>query len=235
MQQYVMDSLIPNAANLTQDEWNEVTVLNGEKLYKLGFWNLLYKALSSEAYQFMDDAGGYYTNVANTNAVLSLPVFDFGPTVKYETPVGGYDEIPRKLAEDFAKGLKGDLHMNHSLDSSAKDKDKYALLFGKTDTSKSGKTTDKKGRPEVKVFAKKVILAMPRRSLELVRWDVFGRPDVATLLGAVISQAAFKLFLAYPYPGGRRSASSSVARSRHAAPPDLYFRPRQAERRRPRT
>src|SRR5262249_62047332 len=42
LQRYVMDSLVPNAANLTPDQWNEAEVFNGEKLYKTGFWNLLY-------------------------------------------------------------------------------------------------------------------------------------------------------------------------------------------------
>jgi monoamine oxidase len=203
LQQYVMDSLVPNAATLTADQWNEVTVLNDQKLFKLGFWNLLYEVLSSEAYQFMDDGGGYYTNVANTNAVLSLPVFDFGPDIVYETLVAGYEALPRKLAANFAQDLKGELVLNHRLDTIAKQKGKYALLFVRTETSKTGKTADKKGKPQIKVFAEKVVLAMPRRSLELVRWHVFERADVRELIGAVISQTAFKLFLAYPYPWWR--------------------------------
>jgi len=199
LQKYVMDSLVPNASQLTQDQWNEVTVLNGEKLYKLGFWNLLYQTLSSEAYQYMDDAGGYYTNVANTNAVLSLPVFEFGPDIVYETLDDGYEALPRALADRFVE-LKGDFRANHRLDSMAKHKGKYALRFVRTATSPDGTTRDRKGDPEVRVFAKKVILAMPRRSLELVRWEAFQRPEVNELITAVISQVAFKLFLAYPYP-----------------------------------
>src|SRR5204863_6941686 len=119
------------------------------KLYKLGFWNLLYEVLSSEAYQFMDDGGGYYTNVANTNAVLSLPVFDFGPDIVYETLVAGYEALPRALANNFARDLKGELVLNHRLDSIAKQKGKYALLFVRTETSKSGRTTDKKDKRHV--------------------------------------------------------------------------------------
>ncbi len=199
LQQYVMNSLVPNADQLTQHQWNDISVLNGEQLYKLGFWNLLYRTLSSEAYQFMDDAGGYYTNVANTNAVLSLPVFDFGPSVAYETLVDGYDALPKALATSFTD-LDGEFFANHRLDSIAKVNDRYALLFIRTQTSPSGKTTDLPGHPPVRVFAKKVVLALPRRSIELVRWDVLEQPEVSRLIGSVISQAAFKLFLAYPYP-----------------------------------
>lgn len=199
LQKYVMDSLVPNAVHLTQDEWTEVEVLNGQKLYELGFWNLLYETLSSEAYQFMDDAGGYYTNVANTNAALSLPVFEFGPDVVYETLVDGYEALPRALADAFVR-MDGEFRPNHRLDSMARHKGKYALEFVRTQTAADGTTTDQEGKPSTKVFAKQVILALPRRSLELVRWDVFQQPDVSELITAVISQAAFKLFLAYPYP-----------------------------------
>ncbi|HVX40650.1 MAG TPA: FAD-dependent oxidoreductase [Gemmatimonadaceae bacterium] len=199
LQQYVMNSLVPSAGKLTADQWNEVSVLNGEKLYTLGFWNLLYRALSSEAYQFMDDAGGYYTNVANTNAVLSLPVSDFGPSVAYETLVDGYEALPKALAARFTS-LDGEFLPNHRLDSIAKVDGRYALLFVRTETSPSGKTTDMPDHPQVRVFARKVVLALPRRSIELVRWDVLDQPEVARLIGAVISQTAFKLFLAYPYP-----------------------------------
>ena len=199
LQKYVMESLVPNASELTQDQWNEVEVLNGQKLYGLGFWNLLYEVLSSEAYQFMDDAGGYYTNVANTNAVLSLPVFEFGPDVVYETLVDGYEALPRALGDAFVQ-VRGELRLNHRLDSMARHRGKYALKFVRTTTAADGTTTDEKNSPVSKVFAKKVVLAMPRRSLELVRWEPFQRPDVSELITAVISQAAFKLFLAYPYP-----------------------------------
>jgi len=207
LQRYVMDSLVPNAKDLTQDEWNEVEVLNGEKLYKLGFWNLLYQVLSSEAYQYMDDAGGYYTNVANSNAVLSLPVFEFGPSVQYETLVDGYEALPRKLVADF-QAAGGEVRMNRRLDSMGRnDEGAYALLFAETEPNELGKTRDRREQGATcthRVVAKRVVLAMPRRSLELVNWEPFARDrEVREMVGAVISQAAFKIFLAYPYPWWR--------------------------------
>ena len=128
LQRYVMDTLVPNADKLTQDQWNEVDVFNGEKLYRTGFWNLLYRVLTSEAYQFMDDAGGYYTNVANSNSVLSLPVFEFGPDVVYRTLVDGYEALPRAVAAAFADE-KGEVHRNHRLDSFRREGKGYQLLF----------------------------------------------------------------------------------------------------------
>ncbi|HEX8903605.1 MAG TPA: NAD(P)/FAD-dependent oxidoreductase [Longimicrobiaceae bacterium] len=205
LQRYVMDTLVPNADKLTQDQWNEVEVFNGEKLYKTGFWNLLYRVLTSEAYQFMDDAGGYYTNVANSNSVLSLPVFEFGPSVRYETLVDGYEALPRAVAEAF-RGERGEIHMNHRLDSFRREGKGYQLLFVRTETDERGRTNRKGGyepRTTVNVSARQVVLAMPRRSLELVRWEGFDRPEVKEMVSAVISQAAFKIFLGYPYPWWR--------------------------------
>lgn len=207
LQRYVMDSLIPGAAKLTADQWNEVEVFNGEKLYKTGFWNLLYRVLTSEAYQFMDDAGGYYTNVANSNSVLSLPVFEFGPSVRYRTLVDGYEALPRALADAFRAGGRHDFHPNCRLDSFARHRAGYSLLFVRTRTDAAGRT-DARGLPErkqtLKVSAKQVVLAMPRRSLELVRWDPLAQDaTVRDMVESVISQAAFKIFLAYPYPWWR--------------------------------
>ena len=128
-----MDSLVPHADQLTPDQWNEVTVFNGEKLYKTGFWNLLYRVLTSEAYQFMDDAGGYYTNVANSTSVLSLPVFEFGPSVRYRTLVAGYEALPRAVAKAFVDE-DGEIHRNCRLDRFAKHGDAYAMLFVRTTT-----------------------------------------------------------------------------------------------------
>jgi monoamine oxidase len=206
LQRYVMDSLVPNAANLTQDQWNATRVLNGEELYKTGFWNLLYRVLTSEAYQFMDDAGGYYTNVANSTSVLSLPVFEFGPDVKYRTLDAGYEALPRAVAQAFQE-LEGDLRMNLRLDSLAKRGEHYAMLFVKTATDARGCTDGRTipgAKETLKVSAKQVVLAMPRRSLELVNWEplVEERP-VREMVNSVISQAAFKIFLGYPYPWWR--------------------------------
>ena len=207
LQKYVMESLVPHADKLTQDQWNEVTVLNGEKLYKTGFWNLLYRVLTSEAYQFMDDAGGYYTNVANSTSVLSLPVFEFGPNVKYRTLDAGYEKLPRSIVDSFAD-LKGDFRPNCRLDSFARHGKGYSMLFVRTSTDPRGctdpRTLPGQKKETLRVSAKQIVLAMPRRSLELVHWDpLVEDKTVRDMVNAVISQAAFKIFLGYPYPWWR--------------------------------
>jgi hypothetical protein len=207
LQRYVMNSLVPNAENLTQDEWNATKVFNGEDLYKTGFWNLLYRMLTSEAYQFMDDAGGYYTNVANSTSVLSLPVFEFGPDVKYHTLDDGYEALPKAIVRSF-QDLDGDFRPNLRLDSFARRGGAYSMLFVKTATDNrgctDGRTLPGMRKETLKVSARQVVLAMPRRSLELIRWDpLIEERSVRDMVDSVISQAAFKIFLGYPYPWWR--------------------------------
>jgi hypothetical protein len=207
LQRYVMNSLVPNAENLTQDEWNATKVFNGEDLYKTGFWNLLYRMLTSEAYQFMDDAGGYYTNVANSTSVLSLPVFEFGPDVKYRTLDDGYEALPKAIVQSF-QDLDGDFRPNLRLDSFARRGGAYSMLFVKTATDNrgctDGRTLPGMRKETLKVSARQVVLAMPRRSLELIRWDpLIEERSVRDMVDSVISQAAFKIFLGYPYPWWR--------------------------------
>ncbi len=205
LQKYVMVSLFPEAAarHFSQEEWQQATAFDGQPLYKLGFWYLLYKMLSSEAYQFMDDAGGYYTNVANTNAVSSLPVDDYSADVKYAALRDGYDTLPVTLVERF-KGMNGQFFINYRLDSfGRRGTDPYALKFIKTQTDEYGRTKDISRGSVVKVHADHVILAMPRRSLELIRWSGFLDDGLKVNIRSVISQWAFKIFLAYPYPWWR--------------------------------
>jgi monoamine oxidase len=205
LQAYVMKSLFPNADAMTQDDWFNATAF-GKPLYETGFWNLLYRVLSSEAFFLMSDGGGYYTNVANTNAVSSLPTNEFAPTIVYETLEQGYEQLPIALGERFEAAAPGALRRNHRLASIARDGSDgpYRLVFVRTQSSPDGRTEDVVPCETVEVTAKRVVLAMPRRSLELVDWAPLRAPgDARSDLRSVIVQAAFKLFLVYPYPWWR--------------------------------
>jgi monoamine oxidase len=75
----------------------------------------------------------------------------------------------------------------------------YVLTVHGT-VSKDGVTSDADPPVVSELRAAHVILAMPRRSLELIEWDGFQRdPFLRANLGSVLIQNAFKLFLAYPY------------------------------------
>ncbi len=184
----------------------------GKPLFEHGFWDLMYRSLSNEGYQFMKDAGGYDANVANANAATQLPATEYKDTTEFLTLRDGYDQIPKTLVKDF-DAAPGDavpagqrVHMNRRLVEiqplrDAPDGFRYSLLFQPTVTV-DGKTRD---APEdvVEVRARRIILAMPRRSLELINGPFFENESFKADLKSVLEQHAFKLFLAYDQPWWR--------------------------------
>lgn len=205
LQAKIMNLYVPNASNLTFAQWFDVKVFN-KKMYEIGYWNFLSQVLSNEAYSYMRDAGGYDANVANASTIAQLPISDFGPTTDFRTLVKGYQHLPITLAEEFDKD-GGQVYMNQRLKSIVKQKDgTYELVFVQTETKhiedkvKRYATVDKEEAKEVTVYAKKIILAMPRRSLELINWDQFENNDfLKENVDSVLIQHAFKLFMGYDY------------------------------------
>ena len=169
----------------------------------------MYRVLSSEGYQFMKDAGGYEANVANANAVTQLPATEYSDETVFLTLRDGYDQLPITLARRFEHEMPGGIpanervQMNHRLAEIqiGPGDYRYTLIFEPTVTTE-GKTLPQSG-PAVTVRAKKLILAMPRRSLELVESPFFDDPWLKANIPSVLIQSAFKLFLAYERPWWR--------------------------------
>lgn len=213
LQIQVMNNLYPNFGNLTLCEQMKIHVF-GQPMYKFGFWNLLYRVLSNEGYQFMKDAGGYEANVANACAVTQLPATEYGDNTEFLTLRDGYDQLPITLAKRFQQ-LPGKLssaqrlRMNHRLASIELKRGEYPYIlhFEPTETEKyvTRVRAGRKGAAAkpVAVRAKKVILAMPRRSLELIQSEFFDDSWLKENLPSVLIQSAFKLFLAYERPWWR--------------------------------
>jgi monoamine oxidase len=209
LQVQVMNNLYPNFGNLSLCDQMKIKVF-GIPMWKIGFWNLLFRVLSNEGYQFMRDAGGYDANVANANAVTQLPATEYSDTTQFLTLRDGYDQLPITLAKEFnekfggktAKGKR--LHMNHRLDEIVIGSGEYpyTLIFRPTVTVDC-KTHDQADAEPVRVKAKKVILGMPRRSLELIKSEFFTDPWLKANLPSVLIQSAFKLFMAYERPWWR--------------------------------
>lgn len=195
---YVLDLLVPEYEKLDFDEWFDVTAF-GRYLWEWGYWNLLYRVLSPDAFSFLRDGVGYDTNVANGNAVnLMFTAGDTSGEDHYKTLVHGYESLPRALADQYRDKLQGEVHMNARLASISKDGGSYRLDFEKTKTTSYVTEGSGEYRHEQ---AEHVILALPRRSIELIDWepkqtDSFLKEN----LGSVIMQTAFKLFLGYPTP-----------------------------------
>jgi lysine 2-monooxygenase len=209
LQVQVMNSIYPNISNLTLCDQMKLKVF-GKELWKHGFWDLMYRVLSSEGYQFMKDAGGYETNAANANAVTQLAVTEYNDSTKFLTLRDGCDQLPIVLAREFNETFEGGtpkgrrLHMNRRLAEIkiGSGDYPYTLIFEPTVTN-AGKTTLKPDADVFTVRAKKVILALPRRSLELVKGTFFDDQWLRENIPSVLIQSAFKLFLAYERPWWR--------------------------------
>jgi len=210
LQVKVMNLICPGFADMPLCEQMKVKVF-GKEIWKYGFWNLLERVLSNEAYQFMKDAGGYDANVANANAVTQLPATEYKDDTVFKTLKDGFQALPLCLCEQFvtAKGVLPEderVKMNMRLAEIKIHSGKeypYTLLFQPTTTCGSGKTVDDDTRPKVSVEAKKIILAMPRRSLELIKSDFFENDWLKDNIPSVLIQKALKMFLAYETPWWR--------------------------------
>ena len=132
-------------------------MLQGRHLYDLGFWNLLQHFLSSEAFLLVHDALGYESIFANWNAAEAIPWFlaDFG--VGYFTLEGGMATVPEILA-GIVDTTRSQWRLGeHKLETLTWDQGDqetpFQLEFEKI---------------EDPVFARTVILALPKTSLKHV-------------------------------------------------------------------
>jgi lysine 2-monooxygenase len=210
LQVQVMNNLYPGFANLSLCQQMQVKVF-GKPMYEYGFWDLLFRVLSNEGYAFMRDAGGYEANVANACAVTQLPATEYSDTTQFLTLADGYDMLPITLAQQFNDKFDGTtpkgkrVFMNHRLDSFEVGKGDYpyTLHFVHTESDERRRTCDGEDGKTHVVRAKQLILAMPRRSLELIDSPFFDDPWLKENIPSVLIQSAFKLLLAYEAPWWR--------------------------------
>ncbi|MGH3692852.1 MAG: flavin monoamine oxidase family protein [Pseudonocardiaceae bacterium] len=168
-------------------------VYDDRPVYQQGFWNLLARTMSAEAYRFSEEAGGYDTALLNWNGVDTILLnFDFAHGVTFHRIKEGYQEVPLGLARRFEE-QGGELRLNVR----ARSVDSVVLADGTTgvrieldDTTAGTNST---------VFARAAILAMPRRSLELLdpAGAVLGDSRFQDLLTTVTPIPLFKAFVAY--------------------------------------
>lgn len=209
LQVQVMNNLYPNFGSLSLCDQMKIKVFN-KPIWKYGFWDLMFRVLSNEGYQFMRDAGGYDANVANANAVTQLPATEYSDDTKFLTLANGYDELPITLAKQFNEDFPGKLakgkrvYMNHRLEEIIVGTGEYpyTLIFRPTVTE-DAKTRVLDDEDTMRVRCKKLILGLPRRSLELIKSSFFDDPWLKDAMGSVLIQSAFKLFMAYETPWWR--------------------------------
>jgi len=187
----------------SREEWdafkkNPDFSFEGQPLVEQGFWNVLDRMLSPEAYKLLTDAGGYYTLTANWNAAEAAAFIglDF-VGAEYKTLAKGYDSFVETMADAFTRA-GGEIWGNSELVKLDMDEQtgKLKLHFRNREPNATRKTFE--------VFANKVILAMPRHGLERLelhgtRFDLDADTNTQQrqLLGSVMEMPAFKLFMVF--------------------------------------
>jgi hypothetical protein len=185
---------------------------------QIGFWNLLFDELSSEAYRLVRDAGGYDTIVGNWNAADAIPFLlaDFKPGQKYLKLRKGFMALPAAIEQVYRRegGITRLGHRLHRIDTGG---DGLKLSFDQNNPV--GFDRPRRVVHPATVTAAHVVLAMPRRSLELLHPDsvVFDETNdghaFQDALRAVVPQPGFKIVAAYKSPWWRDARQITVGRS----------------------
>jgi flavin-dependent amine oxidoreductase len=181
----------------------------------LGFWNLIEDQISEEGYQFLADAGGYYSNTINWNAAEAFPymVGDFSKAkVGYRTIAGGYDRIAIVLGKAFLADPRASLHLQTRL-----------VRFDPAPASRGRRyqltLRDEQTGAESLAYADRLVLAMPRRSLELLDQDNFlfqtdGDPSkLARTLPTVVMEPSLKILMGFKEPWWREDFGATAGES----------------------
>ena len=230
---------VKRVSDLYQNLKQTATVA-GRLLSDWSWWALKRYVLSQEAVNLLEDIQGYNTQGFAGNATNSLDELFYFPDTSGPLSDGintewrhikeGYAAIPGRLQVGF-EACNGYTHLNHQLlrFDRAEDGDGYELCFyersaGETITAIEAED-DGDGSKQKTVRAKFLVLAMPKRSIELldrrttllfqknidkrycqpVPKSAVPEPSVqptvnAELLDTVTNMDAIRIFLAYDYP-----------------------------------
>src|SRR6266487_3314122 len=203
--------LIPGVAGLAGEDlkqYLQTVIIDGIPLYQHGFWDLVSKVLSHEAYRIAIKAVGYDVLGSNTNAVNCISeYFDFTPTAQFYLIDGSYDVVPWTLQKQFeeAGGKVITRKWLENIDEvQLEDKTKGVEM-----------NFYKQSKP---VNAAALILAMPLRSLELLEqtgpvMDPKHAPQLRSMMNSVSPVDLFKMVLVYDKPWWEKKAYVTKGRS----------------------
>jgi len=198
-----IEQIVPGITNPGLDEYQRRRMAQeasfaGLPLWEQGFWNVLMRVLTGEGYQLGLDAGGYNSTLTNWNAADAIPWYlsDFGVSPVYKGFRKGFQGVPKSLAKLFSDA-GGEIRLETVVDGFTDAGDGFELKVG-----------------DRVVRAGALILAMPRRSLDLLAPNSPLLQKIAELIAAVTPRPLFKLFTTYASPwwlgAGYTSASGFV-------------------------
>lgn len=203
--------LIPGAAGLSGEQlkkYLQTVIIDGVPLYQHGFWDLVSKVLSNEAYTIAIKAVGYDVLGSNTNAVNCISeYFDFTPTAQFYLIDGSYDVVPWTLQKQL-EDAGGKVIMK-----------KWLERFDEVQLEDKTKGVEMNFYKQSKaVNAAAIVLAMPLRSLELLEqtgpvMDPARAPQLRSMMNSVSPIGLFKMILVYDKPWWEKSAYVTKGRS----------------------
>jgi monoamine oxidase len=183
-------------AKLSPADWRTIATegtYEGAPLSSLPMRYMMLRSISNEALHLEEDTGGYDSILYTWNGADGFPwnVGDFGSQVTYKHVTDGYDQLPLILARKFEQA-GGTIHSSARLKSFRIAEDRLVAL----ELEEAGAARS--------VLARRLILAMPRRSLELLdhTGEVLdpGNSEVHELIRSVTPIPLFKLAICYPDP-----------------------------------
>ena len=203
--------LIPGVNGLAGDDLKQYlqsVVVDGIPLYQHGFWDLVSKVLSHEAYRLAIKAVGYDVLGSNTNAVNCIAeYFDFTPTSEFYLIDGGFGIVPWTLQKAFEEA-GGNVLTGQWLDH-----------FDEVQLEDGTKGVELIFHDQPKpVNAAALVLAMPPRSLRLLRqtgpvMDPVRAPQLRKWMNALSLIGLFKMVLVYDHPWWEKKAYVTKGRS----------------------
>lgn len=167
----------------------------------IGFWNLLKDQVSQEGYTFLSTAGGYYSNTINWNAAEAFPymIGDFSAGATYKTIAQGFDSTVYAMANAYMSYPGACIWSENKLVTFNRQHPqlathRYELVF-----------LNLRSNQEWRVYANRLVLAMPRRSLELLDQDNFffnvnQNTELNKNIRSVIMEPAFKILMGFDTP-----------------------------------
>ena len=195
---------------LNRRQWNEIkprlryyfdgSPYDGMPVNDMGFWNLIKDRVGNQGYEFIAAGGGYFSNTINWNAAEALPymIGDFsGPDIDFMTLEGGYDQLAMALAKIFLDDDAAKLWTGNRL----------CTFEHSPDTDRRYKLTifNEQQQSEWAVHTDRIILAMPRHSLELLDQQNFffdrdRQIELHRNIDSIIKEPSFKLLMGFEQP-----------------------------------
>jgi monoamine oxidase len=211
LKQLSQDQDLITFSKLTMREWKLISMygmLSSVPLFEIGFWNLLHRYMSSEAYFLAHDGLGYQSVLANWNAAEAITWFlrDF-ESPKYLAIREGMEELPKRLAFDFTVAGGNTVLAQRLMAIELPGSGHGPITLRFEEVPQDGEDPKRLhiagSDPEPKEYVVKahhLILALPKESLK--KLTVAGVSETeykqwSTDLESVRGNSLFKLFLAY--------------------------------------